>query len=168
MNDKDSKLIWEAWDTPVGNDERQLPEGEVEEDNEIRDQGIHDRPDAGQPLSEYGLKIEPGEERGDRDNPTIDKLWLIRPLGPEAREQFGPPQNGYDAYDWIYQAEVRGRSIEELEQIVIRSIHNHGKPRFFKPYAEPENKSNRAGLLPGEDPERSWQDNPGVYPPGYN
>mgnify|MGYP003658008084 FL=1 len=78
MNDKDSKLIWEAWDAPVGNDERQLPEG----DNEIRDQGIHDRPDAGQPLSEYGLKIEPGEERGDRDNPTIDKLWLIRPLGP--------------------------------------------------------------------------------------
>ena len=36
------------------------------------------------------------------------------------------------------------------------------------PRAAPAGHQDGRPLLPGEDEERSWQDQPGVYPPGYN
>jgi hypothetical protein len=133
-----------------------------------REFGIHARPDAGQALSDYGLKIVRKRVKGHWEEDQIDELLLIKPIGRAALEDYGPPQNEYGAYDVMDKSEMRGHSLEEFEQIVIRSINNHGKPMFFRPYAKPEEQDDRAGLLPGEDPERSWQDNPGVYPPGYN
>ena len=46
-----------------------------------------------------------------------------------AAEQFG-----YGVIDRVYANEVDDKSHEELEQMVIRSLHDHGKPRFFRGY----------------------------------
>jgi hypothetical protein len=168
MKDKDTELIWEAYDAPGGRPENAGfgSSGNIPDD-EIRDRGIHDRPDAGQPLSDYGLKIEPAEEE-DREGGQRHELWVIRPINHEAREEYGPPQNGYDAYDWVYQGEFRNKTLEELEQIVINSIHNHGKPRFFRPYAQQDTgqySQEEYDAMDIDDP-RHWQ-NSGAPPPGY-
>ena len=158
MSDKDSRLIWEAWDAPGGRPiERGMgSDGNAPED-EIRDRGIHDRPDGGGSLKDFDLEIVASK---DYDDDRYWETWEIRATSKAAADQFG-----HGPIDWIYQSELPF-SEEEIEQKVIQSLHNHGKPRFFKPYAEP--KSDRGPLLPGEDEERSWQDQPGVYPPGYN
>lgn len=96
------------------------------------DRGVHgDRPDAGGSLSDYDLKIvvdrdKELDEPGERYGPDT---YEIRATSKAAAEQFGS-----GIIDRVYRKDVEHMSDEELEQMVIRSLHDHGKPLFFRPY----------------------------------
>ena len=95
--------------------------------------GVHARPDAGQSLAEYGFKIvrdtdheldEPRERYGPDQ-------YEVRASTPETMKKYGD-----GILSRLHVSEAGDMSEEELEQMVIRSLNDHGKPLFFRPYSK--------------------------------
>ena len=147
MDNKDTELIWEAYineDFSDGTGSGLSPSEKMKMAKfsadeygkgplaDKDDRGVHgDRPDSGESLSDYDLEIVMDRDRefdepGERYGPDT---FEIRATSRAAAEQFGD-----GIIDRVYANEVDGKSHEELEQMVIRSLHDHGKPRFFRGY----------------------------------
>lgn len=107
----DAALIWEAYQPDDG-----------------KELGIHTDPHQGEgPLSEYGLEVVEGR---DDDGDRYWETWEIRATTRDAIDRYG-----HGTIDWVYQSEMPdGISIQEIEQKVMRNLHNHGKPLLFRGY----------------------------------